>query len=502
MEENTNNTDSKPIPTMESNTTIDDTTSTPRLAAGTNSSEQASPPRLSSNQARVDPHLPEGFGRALDQAIFTKPNPNDPVFAAASEAIRNYNISSFEHFRNPIKILPLAHETLKYALAESEPRYYVLRWGGFDQIVAFRIRKSDASNKVQIHTSGEWAELETWLQQLTRPTPPASSDSQLYEIQSRWWLENGKHFPLLSLPNELMDQVLLECLGEEVAVIRLFDDRVSSYAGFFCNGARHELNGRPWGESLDFTVPKPISPVNKNIMQLSRELHQRARRIFEKDTVKVFSDAYILHEEEFDEDISSGRHFYGMDVTKPITCIPPRIDLASMRRISLKLSMKDYIEFFGIPVPPLNLFVHRDWTKEPDAKILKALPNLRELTMWFQSTVNQESSAWHSFAHCLPGELDELQSILPPAQFDGVCELYWEMDWERFPCQKEVIEIILLHAYRFVKDIPQVEFTGYTKDETRTKWQRLLREPQRKGQYDLEIVKRLEEFKEIPMSEL
>lgn len=494
MEENTN-TYSKPVPAMEWKTNIDPATSATQMAVASNSSS----PLATSNNTRSNPHQPEGFGRALDDAIFTEPSLDDSVFAAVSEALRLHNIASFQHFRNPIEIIALAHEGLKYALSEEEPRYYVLRWGGLDQIVAFRVLESAGLKEVLIYTSHDWHEFETWLKALPRPIPPTSSASQLYEIQSRWWLENGKHFPLLSLPNELMDQVLLECLGAEVAVIRLMDGSANSYSGLFCNGARHETDERP-PQCVDFLSPKSILPVNKKIFELSRELNHRAMRVFEQDTVKIFTDAYIFRYDS-DEDVPSNRQVFGRSCGHPLKRIPPRVQPADMRRISLNLSMRGYIDLFGVPVPPLTMFRERNWDQEPDAKFFRSLPNLRELEMRFESPMNRDSSAWLGFAYEVSWELDELEQedIIHPDVLEALRHLFGEIDYYRVPCQKQMTEMILLHAWRFIKDILIVELAGYIKTQTRIKRQEMLL---RKKECGAEIEKQLSQFKKIPFPEL
>ena len=49
-----------------------------------------------------------------------------------------------------------------------------------------------------------------------------------------------------------------------------------------------------------------------------------------------------------------------------------------------------------------------------------------------------------------------------------------DMDIDRYPCQKVLIDQIMCFVWEHVKHISRVKLTGYVKTETKEKWEHLL----------------------------
>lgn len=89
------------------------------------------------------------------------------------------------------------------------------RGADFARFVAVRI----SAGTIEARVSGTWIEFLAWLRSLpVHPmgTPSDNVGDNGFARQGKWWRRNGRSFPIMDLPLELGQKLLLDILGPDI----------------------------------------------------------------------------------------------------------------------------------------------------------------------------------------------------------------------------------------------------------------------------------------------
>ena len=358
---------------------------------------------------------------------------------AAARALRVCNNSSFTNFCDPVRLVG------GKPCNTSSFGTYAVEHNKSIEFLDFKVDKSESQSLLVLPTGSRvWLSMEDWLRSLPASTSEVPTDDEGYSQQFQWWQENGKSFPLLDLPAELLRTMLLHLLGTTAYCPDCLDFfRKSVYFRGFLDKRGYEFHvSLPLLPSEQRTRPENIPPVNEAVMLLNRFTHQVATEVLAEDTVKVVCQPHLFR--------------------KLLCSRSPELDLACLRHVKLCMGYNDFFSFFLVNV-------HRDpgIFASYDAGLLARLPQLRSLELYFDALKADFANPWSSADLSNRGR---------------------KFTAGRLPCQKVLADWILAYAYRYLRLVPEVKLSGYIKTSVRQKWERILGSS-RRGESDAEVEK-------------
>lgn len=405
----------------------------------------------------------EGFDFCSPVAPPIIPLEQDNLTIAIVEQLRSHNESSFVFFSNSIFVFAVSTESTG-ELEFGTSRHYILRWNGCMAWAKFRLlrQKSETENELQICYGTEWKPFSLWLDGLPRTVHAEDhSSTRQYHLQYNWWKTTGQHFRLMDMPTECIRNMLLHIMGEVVCMdgapagLAAIEPCPSWQKGHsYLTGCREQ--------DYDTTLPADIEAIDHTALLLNNQLHVLGLDVLSTETLKVFNQS-----KGFSRILESPRDYI--------------IDLRHLRFLQLSFSSLEFFEFFGVQVPPFN-FPTSTPPKAPAAGLLRDLSNLRELSLRIRSTDNPWSfyGGWH--------------------HPDFEVELA-DMDLERFPCQRALLDLIMHFAYRYLKRIHRVYLIGFVNTSARIFWDKKLNRGY-VGHHEEENKRKLDEIKSLPPSDL
>lgn len=195
----------------------------------------------------------------------------------------------------------------------------------------------------------------------------------------------------------------------------------------------------------DWTSRPPLCPINLNLLYLSKSVREDALSTINAEMVKVFRTPT--------KDLPVGC------AKTTIFNIPDYVPVrfqTYLNHIQLALDNVDLVLLFNVPLPGIK----HDGGAYFGGAVLRDLPNLQSLEIYFQSTARKSYNPWWTYRRVEREEREDLQA-------QG-------MVFDRAACQKKLQEWILAHAYQYIKKIDKVKLTGFIKTETRKKWMKIL----------------------------
>ncbi|KAK3080577.1 hypothetical protein LTS18_000117 [Coniosporium uncinatum] len=274
----------------------------------------------------------------------------------------------------------------------------------------------------------------------------ANDRAQAYNTQWSWWKANGKMFPLFSLPPELRDNIYTHAWGERTAP-------------YLCGITPRPLR-RNHAIFEEFSVATEVETPNTSVARLGKQVNDEYKQAAIEQTIKVLYTPAEL------------ARLLSWSWTQPSA----KAALA-LRRLELNFEHDAYIRFFNVHLPGIHVSHEVNWMGPPTvtplprdaswgaARVLKHIPNLRVLTIRFQSTMlGPLTDPWRSWPQ-------DLQFRELPAT----------------SCQKVLLDWMLKFGYEYLKGVnAKVYLTGAIKSSAKKKWEQAIRYHQSTGD-DLEV---------------
>lgn len=314
----------------------------------------------------------DGFVDLRDQSFFAEAHPQDRLFHLADKVVHTFNVRDISHHAVSLQLratttaATCAHETSYHA-------YYMLVRQ--NKVAWVHLRAPSKSSvapcdgTVEVQSGEDWCDFALWLEDLPITYPSTVLGKEGFELQYNWWMDNGKHFRLLELPQELLDIVILHSLGEHVHCVS------TKTWGMPGQRSRKTFLGcvavsraNPEFESLEKEMFPDLAWTNKSMFYLNNRTRLVALSVLAADTVKFMSCATLL----------SG-----------LLSEAPSNALHNIRRLRLSFTYEQYMRFFKVNVP-----FHELKPDHPTADLLTTLPNLRCLQLYFCSSVEPWQSPW------------------------------------------------------------------------------------------------------------
>ncbi|KAK3075296.1 hypothetical protein LTR53_001497 [Teratosphaeriaceae sp. CCFEE 6253] len=397
-----------------------------------------------------------GFGAALK---FQIPHPDDLIFSATTLVLENYNKQDLRHVADPLLLEALSAAPTRYYSHGTAPAVHVFaRAQTFIKAqlrLDFHLMETESSRvdgrcivltatsvaKAVVVRNGDcWVPLEDWLL-----TIPAQRMRNLHEasleLLRRQWTKTQKPFRFLHLPIELQRRILLLAIGEYIEPSHTveYPDPANPLAGR--NITNLTANGLEKIQDHGYRVNplhEPLRPVNVALLCLSKLLRTIALDLLWDETIKRY------------QSISTFQSIPTHIPAQRFNCI---------RRLELALTHIRYFEVFRCPIKPFHDHVWASATAP--ARVLGQLPSLKHLEFFFMSTVQADYNPWPEYHRLWNGTLDET---------------HFDLDFYRLPCQKTLVDWILVFAAEYIMDtqINTVKLSGFIKTETRKKWEAIM----------------------------
>ncbi|TKA78133.1 hypothetical protein B0A55_02714 [Friedmanniomyces simplex] len=354
------------------------------------------------------------------------PHPKNIVFTAARAVLQEYNQADLHRTIDPLAVEALSAAPTICRALDTEPEVFLLvRAQTFIKLQLKLVRESTAPGAASIamvRVGSRRYSLRAWLETLPEHRMP-DLDRLALELQYKQWRES-----------ELRKRILLFAVGPYV------EPRYTTEI--------FELNGRPLTKTMinvtgngipkeaeeDWYIeaqPKRLEPVNFGLLELSKATREDAIDVLWKDTTKRYRSA---------------------DLLLRIPAHIPALYHGYIRRLELALTHVDFIITFRCQIKPAFI-CDRALATAPAHVLSKAnLPLLKYLQLAFMSTVELAYSPW---AHYIGGR-------------------YFNIDFDRLPCQKTLIDWMMCFVLEWVEHIPVIELSGFIKTQTKAKWERVL----------------------------
>lgn len=407
------------------------------------------------------PSLPEPVPETPKPVIpFAVPHPNDRIFHKARDIVIAHNRKSFANYTDPLYIYAFERVSTAYAGQKSEVDLaLVYRRTGLR--IPFKLIPKPSNAKAEVlecEVKGGWQPFAKWLDSLKPPPGSEVAAQRGLHLQQQWWDKNGRHFRLMDLPAELRITVLEHAIGPVIYPRR---DQHLSY-GIGSESATY-FDSLASSITIDHTKPHTARP-NVDFIFSCRKLYEEVKLHFHYSTAKAFEDP--------------------RDLASYIRRLPSAPGaLKRLRHLDLDLEMRNYILFFDVQAAPFNYTAYQTqlvhYRIQGDAKVLRDLPFLQSLRLHFRSTISAaDDSAWQ-YTGTFNGH-------------EWYCDFRGMRDREGFatPCQKILVDWILTYAKDYIQHTPQVQLTGYLKDSTKEKWERIPADERAGVQHDMEEGKR------------
>ncbi|CAK1366245.1 unnamed protein product [Cercospora beticola] len=360
-----------------------------------------------------------------------------------------FDCATFSQYCNPVQISSLKCRPQR--IREIEVRYFALTRRGLVAKVPLYLQES-AGNHGHPKERAELLVLDgdslrpfaDWLGDLPAPLGPPLLGKDGYHSMHMWHRERRK-FTSTKLPcfadmsTEIKENILLHMVGE-----------VCTLDFKYC-----------WEEPVgpllpDFDTPLYGYELDRNVITLSKEIHQLVQPIIRRGTIKSLRYYYVITE----------------------ALNPAHTFVNYLTRLQLTFSDTEYICFFHLILPGLRHLVYQD---DNHATALSQLPQLKYLELWFDAPLDpEESNVWY-----LQWETEASPDIDKYAQV------------HRFPCRKTMIDWILTAAFPYIQHIPTVNVTGYVKTVTRTKWLEIFRNKRARESQLAQVQEKLKELETL-----
>lgn len=390
---------------------------------------------------------------------FARTDFQDPIIRAVNRQLKAHNNSSFDKFVNPLTISMLERRPWHdFVLGTRTQLCCVIGGVEFTARVALYISKGEP----MVVYKDDSIRFQDWLSSLSLDAGPDILGPPGYKKLHDWHQARGAQQQCPRLNDDVMRIVLLHAIGEVRNV------RMHSVVGFMTTmkydnhdrGARgtqvENCRGLPLG-------PPAIPKLDRRVMCINKQLAQTARRVLEYDTIKSFDEFHTI--------------------ASMMREAPPNF-LESLSRVQLAFNDQDHLNFFRIPLPGLELSF--DYINDPPrSSVLKELPNLNYLELWFNS----------------------------PADSAGYINIDWDpSSWTqscpgsykycRYPCRRAMVDYILCFAYSAIAHIRSVNLTGYVKNETRNHWLSILQDGVNRDNHLEAAEQRIKEILAQPVADL
>ncbi|KAF2794800.1 hypothetical protein K505DRAFT_360752 [Melanomma pulvis-pyrius CBS 109.77] len=393
------------------------------------------------------------------------PGIRDPLMGLVVDYINTLNTSSFLHYL--INLGVQTHDTTLVLWPSAQPRHVKLYTfkitGRFERRQTVSVRVVADAHKLEIDSfevnyKSNWIPLKTFID-----SPPILTDTSLnwakyreekggYVWQYNWWQNNGRHFRLLDLPEELRRQIFIQVLGPEVYPQK---KRGSGHNEkdikpmVLRQGCTYEYLDRDTARATEDIIPYRESKPNRAIFYLNKQVLREARRAGWEGTLKCFK--YYQDFPHYDGSLdrhSSGAggnmDSYGM------------LSFNYLNRVSLNLGNDGYFALFGLNCQPFRLE-----NEYPNPRFLEIMKSTQYLELCFRNPFE----GWSN---------------------DPWCTLHDAMDLpakDRGSCQKIIVDWILTFAKPYIEHIPKIELTGFIKHSTKGKWDTIFEEQRTKKVY-------------------
>ncbi|KAK3057920.1 hypothetical protein LTR09_000996 [Extremus antarcticus] len=175
--------------------------------------------------------------QVVNPVMPVNPGPFDLLRSLLVATIHEYRISSFENFGIVVWVKPAEdarefYDTSNQSIGWTSYTFRTLHQPDKTMSVAM----ASATGQMRVWFGGSWSPMSRFLD-LVQPAI-ASIDGEggfsrgenkrfLWQQQSRWWLSNGKHFPLVKLPGELRNKIYVYALGDKIKPFPKHESRPS-----------------------------------------------------------------------------------------------------------------------------------------------------------------------------------------------------------------------------------------------------------------------------------
>ncbi|KAK3679913.1 hypothetical protein LTR78_000290 [Recurvomyces mirabilis] len=380
-----------------------------------------------------------------------KPHPYDAIFHYSVPGMQEYNSQSFTRTADPLLIeaLPIS-PTLFYACDTTAAVHCLVRHDFIALVQLKLVCDLDGgwnAATVMVRDQDRWLSLSSFLSALPEPSIRTVGPSG-FKLQWIWWSrmpgEKRAKFQYNKLPVEIQQHIMLYALGKRVLFKAPLDPR-RTLVQTISQGSG--TDSEP-AVLYDSTRPADVPQSNLSLLRLDKRTHAMAMSTLLKDTIKVYEHLIFAQ----------------------ASMITSHFDPTDLRYLELRFTYREYILFFGVEVRPWDDIGAHHNAVVP-ASMLKTLPNLVQLNLFFPSTASCYYSPW--------------------AGYDDQPQYLLRQDVIPSPCQKVLLDWILTFAIEHLLGIRKVLFTGYIKTETRKKWEWVLA-----NQTEIDVAGMFNEHKE------
>jgi hypothetical protein len=264
-----------------------------------------------------------------------------------------------------------------------------------------------------------------------------SPGSPALDTQQHWWDVNGHHFTLMDIPSEIRC-----CIYEQV-----FGTNVGTHAP----SNTHTLSNSPAPSVLTkFTLAGNRLFIGSSIIRANKQVYGEMIKVAWEGTWKQFyyPDRFLA----FANDINPSNY----------NCL---------RRISLAFFNSQFLECLGMHDDSGDGFAAVQGPYA-DIGVLRTLPGLVNLNFHFTCFHRRTEDE-------VPGMSND---PWPMTALDALGESMGTI----VSCQKVFVDWFFTLAWDKIRGIDRISFTGYVKNSTRVKWERIfLNERRLRGTHDV-----------------
>ena len=374
---------------------------------------------------------------------------HDPILQAAYPILHDFAHATFTNWCNPLEIEPLfsddavfLHQAMLYG-APTCGMYAIARYGFIAKV---RLFLHAWNGQVFVQDKDNFIVLGEWLSTLP-PAVGTVKGERMYRFLQCWWETRGPMLRLMDLPTELWSYILQLAFGQDV--YPGYPDRLG-----YGHGPRYP----PDHHRNECRLAKRAPVLTKAVLFLNKTIHGELQPLIHKQTRKCFDNF--------------------SDVKEYIKFLPRALfKYEHLRVMELDFELREYILSFGVEVLPFKIsdsrasIDHGSFWRE--ATMLKHLPSLSDLRIRFPAPSDGIKDPWYRLGHF--------------NGFDGSTD--WRGNSRSFhiSCQKLLVDWILTFAKEHIDAIPKISLTGYIKDSTKTKWDRILKEGKNNEDVEEEI---------------
>ncbi|KAK0291909.1 hypothetical protein LTR35_001337 [Friedmanniomyces endolithicus] len=342
------------------------------------------------------------------------PHPDNIIFTAIYQLLTEFNKADLHRRLDPLAVEALTDKpTICYA-RETESAVFLLgRAQTFIKLQVKLVRESNAPGSPAVV--------------MTLPNHRMPDIDRLaLELQHQLWRKTGRPFRFEILPAEIRSRIFLFAIGPYVEPS--YPSNLFMLKGRWENNVEFNITGKDVSRRVHDqwhvnALHKQLDPVNLALLEISKATRKECMSALRKDTTKRYMDLDL------------------------------RLN-ATSSGVELALTHADFIEMFHCQIRPFSRD-HQANQLPPIANVLRkdCLPLLNHLELRFMSTVEPTYSPWVSYEGNRP----------------------WDIDFDRLPCQKVLVDMILCFVSEWVRHIPSIKLTGFIKTETRMKWERVFK---------------------------